>query len=83
MFYISGKVQSLSVGFYAGAGRFEGGNLIAQDVKLVHKGTNDIIVNPQNSISGEISGTGNVSARNKPEFISVTEKYKGRLLFID
>ena len=80
-FYISGVTQKLYVGFFSGTGRFEGGDLIAQEVDVYHRGTNDILVNPQVSITGEIRSTGDVIAFNQPATISVEEFYNGRLLF--
>ncbi|NND53288.1 MAG: DUF2807 domain-containing protein, partial [Flavobacteriaceae bacterium] len=37
-FYISGQTENLNVGFFAGAGRFEGSDLIAQNVQVFHRG---------------------------------------------
>ena len=45
-FYLSGTTTNLSVKFFSGDGRFEGGNLIAQDIDVYHRGSNDMIVNP-------------------------------------
>ncbi|WP_066223958.1 head GIN domain-containing protein [Formosa haliotis] len=83
MFYISGITEHLTVGFYAGAGRFEGANLIANTVNVYHRGSNDIIVNPQISLKGELVSTGNLISKNKPETVEVEAKYKGDLYFED
>ena len=80
-FYISGTVENLNVGFYAGDGRFEGGNLIAQNIALFHRGSNDMIVNPQQTITGEIRSTGNVIALNRPPVVNVESFYTGSLIF--
>lgn len=79
--FISGKTNNLSVNFAAGTSRFEGQNLIAQNVILWNRSSNDMIVNPQLSIKGKISGTGNVISVTKPAIIEVEEQYKGRLIF--
>jgi hypothetical protein len=79
--FISGKTNKLSVNFAAGTSRFEGQNLIAQNVILWNRSSNDMIVNPQLSIKGKISGTGNVISLTKPVIIEVEEQYKGRLIF--
>lgn len=81
VFYISGTTNKLTVGFYAGAGRFEGANLIAQSVNIFHRGSNDIIVNPQELLTGELVSTGDVISKNKPEIVEVDTKYKGQLYF--
>lgn len=80
-FYISGITQDLYVGFFSGTGRFEGADLIAQDVDIYHRGTNDILVNPQASITGEIRSTGDVIAYHQPVLVTVEEFYNGRLIF--
>ena len=80
-FYLSGEVENLDIGFYAGDSRLEGANLVAQNVSVFHRGSNDMIVNPQQSISGELRSTGNVIATNRPPVVEVEEFYTGRLIF--
>lgn len=80
-FYINGTVNTLFVGFYSGAGRFEGDNLIAQNVEVFHRGSNDMIVNPQVSLTGELRGTGNLISVNQPPTVNVEELYVGELIF--
>lgn len=82
-FYISGATTNLRIGFFAGNGRFEGEDLIAQNVSIFHRGSNDMIVNPQQSIEGEILGPGDVISVNTPPVVDVVETYTGRLIFID
>ncbi|NRD21326.1 DUF2807 domain-containing protein [Winogradskyella eckloniae] len=80
-FYINGYVDTLVVGFYSGVGRFEGENLIAENVSIYHRGSNDIIVNPQQSLSGTLLGTGDLIAVNQPANIDVEQLYTGQLIF--
>ncbi len=80
-FFISGRVTNLFVGFFSGTGRFDGENLIAENVRFFHRGTNKIIVNPQQSLSGEIRSTGDVIAVNRPSIVEVQEFFTGRLIF--
>ncbi len=80
-FFIKGNVVNLSVGLFSGTGRFEGANLIAQDVNINHRGTNKIIVNPQQSIQGVIRSTGDVIAENRPATVEVQEFFTGQLIF--
>lgn len=79
--FISGSTTDLHITFAAGTSRFEGRDLIAQNVRLWNRSSNDIIVNPQQELTGRISGTGNVIAVNKPPIVEVDEQYKGRLIF--
>lgn len=80
-FYINGNTENLFVGFFAGSGRFEGENLVAQNVELNHRGSNDMIVNPIQSLTGELRGTGDVIAVNQPPLVEVEEIYIGELIF--
>jgi hypothetical protein len=82
-FYISGQTENLNVGFFAGAGRFEGANLIAQNVVVFHRGSNDMIVNPQQSLTGELRGTGDLISVNEPPLVDVEQFYTGQLIFED
>jgi hypothetical protein len=80
-FYISGQVDDLFIGFYSGAGRFEGENLIADNIYVYHRGSNDMIVNPQISLTGELRGTGNLISINNPPTVEVEQLYTGQLIF--
>ena len=80
-YYIDGFVDTLFVGFYAGAGRFEGENLIAQNVTIYHRGSNDMVINPQQSLTGELRGVGDLISVNQPTFVDVERFYDGQLLF--
>lgn len=79
--YIYGNTNNLNITFASGGSRFEGENLIAQNVSLWNRSSNDMILNPQQSINGLISGTGNVICVNQPPIVNVEERYKGRLIF--
>ena len=80
-FYVNGVTENLSVRFFSGSGRFEGENLIAQHVEVSHRGSNDMIVNPIQSLTGIIRGTGDVIAVNQPPLVDVEEIYIGELIF--
>jgi hypothetical protein len=80
-FYLEGSVTHLFVGFYSGSGRFEGENLVAQNVVVYHRGTNDMVVNPILSLAGELRGTGNLISVNEPSVVDVERFYTGNLIF--
>lgn len=80
-FYINGQTIDLTVGFYAGDSRFEGKDLIATNVTVTQKSTNDMLVNPQAEITGNIYSLGDVIAFNQPTIVNVTEHYQGKLIF--
>ncbi|GAA4947312.1 hypothetical protein GCM10023314_20770 [Algibacter agarivorans] len=79
--YISGQTDNLNITFAAGTSRFEGRHLIAQKVRVSNRSSNDMIVNPQQEITGIIRGIGNVISVKVPPIIDVEEVYKGRLIF--
>lgn len=79
--FISGSVNNLFIGFYSGDSRFEGANLIAQNIDIFQRSSNDMIINPQQSLTGEIRGTGDVISLNRPPIVNVEEFYTGRLIF--
>lgn len=80
-YFINGEVDDLNVSLFSGTGRFEGKNLIAQNVLVFHRGSNKIIVNPQLSIKGEIRSTGDVISLNKPDIVDVEQFFTGSLIF--
>ena len=80
-FFLSGSTEHLDAYFAAGDGRLEGAGLIAQTVEIQHRGTNKLIVNPQNVLKGEIRSTGDVISVNRPPVVQVETFYNGRLIF--
>lgn len=79
-FYISGTTENAVIGFYSGIGRFEGRNLIAQNVRIYHRGSNDIIVNPIQELKGDLYGTGDLISVQTPPLVEVVQHYQGRLI---
>ncbi|WP_179344158.1 head GIN domain-containing protein [Winogradskyella ursingii] len=80
-FYLEGQVDHLFVGFFSGTGRFEGRDLVAQNVEISHRGSNDMVVNPQQSLKGQLRGTGNLISVNQPPIVDVEQIYIGKLIF--
>ena len=80
-FYLSGQAKLASIGLYAGDCRVYAEDLTIQNLNLFHRSTGPMVVNPQESISGEIVGWGDVIAKNRPPIVEVEELYEGRLIF--
>lgn len=80
-FNLNGQTNKLAVGFYAGSSRFEGSELIVNEVKITHKSSNDILVNPQLKIEGTIFSVGDVISYNQPNIVNIIERYTGKLIF--
>lgn len=79
--YISGSTNTLNVNLAGGDSRFESRDLVAQSVTVFHRSSNDIVVNPQQSLKGSIVSTGNVISVNAPPTIDVEQLFNGRLVF--
>ena len=79
-FYISGNAGELLCNFYFGTGKFNGENFICQNIEIFQRGSNDMILNPIQSISGEILNTGNVILKNNPTIINVEQLFSGQLI---
>ena len=80
-FFITGEATKAEIGLYAGDSRVEAADFIVQNLYVFHRSTNKMIVNPQESIVGEIRSLGNIIAKNQPPLIDVTEYYTGTLIF--
>lgn len=80
-FKISGKATDLSVNFYDGNARFDGSDLMANEVSFFQRSSNDIIVNPISKISGTIYSTGNIVLKNTPPIIQVIQLYQGQIIY--
>lgn len=82
-FFLRGTADIADFRVFSGDCRIEAENLIIQHAKLFHRGTNQIFLNPQQSISGELRSVGDVICSNRPAVVEVTEYYTGRLIFLD
>jgi len=80
---LRGSVNTLSVIIASGNSRIEAESLSAENVIIDHRGSNDLLINPQVAITGVIRGLGDVLSYNDPETISVSELFNGRLLFVE
>jgi hypothetical protein len=80
-FKLRGNTQNLNLFIAAGDSRIEAENLVVEFITINHRGTNDIFINPQQSLRGVIRGTGDVISSNRSDIIEVEELFKGRLIF--
>jgi hypothetical protein len=80
-FYLSGQSENLHVFFSWGNGIFYGESLKATTITFYHRGSNDMILFPLNSLSGSIYSTGNVVLKKNPiETPNVIQHFTGRLI---
>ncbi|MTE25937.1 head GIN domain-containing protein [Winogradskyella ouciana] len=82
-FFLTGSVTNLDLNFLMGDARFEGRNLTVENADVYHRGTNDIIINPQQQLTGSILSTGDIIVVNTPPILDVEELYTGQLIIED
>ncbi len=80
-FEIKGSTDNFNINFAAGDSRLLASDLMAENITLFHRGSNDMLLNPQQSLQGSIVGTGDVISFNQPTVVEVEALYKGKLLF--
>ncbi|PQB03649.1 head GIN domain-containing protein [Aureitalea marina] len=83
VFYLTGRVQQARYRFTDEFPRLEAGQLIVSEVIVFQRSANVMIVNPQQSLTGEIYGTGDVISLNRPAVVEVETFFTGRLIFSD
>ena len=79
--YLSGSATRAAMGLYSGDCRIYSENLIVQNLTIYNRSTGPMIVNPQESIKGQIVSLGDVISKNRPPIVEVEELYRGRLIF--
>ncbi len=79
--FISGSTTNFTISFPGGNSRVEAENFVADVVNISSRGSNDIIINPQEKLIGNIYGTGDVIAVNHPPIVTLTSHYTGSLIF--
>ncbi|WP_029035132.1 head GIN domain-containing protein [Salinimicrobium terrae] len=80
-FFLRGETDYLNLYIANGDGRVEAQDLIAGTVEIQHRGTNKLIVNPQQVLKGEIRSTGDVISVNRPPVVELESFYTGKLFF--
>lgn len=80
-YYISGKTQVANLNFYEGNGRIEAQYLLAKKIVVYHRGSNDMLVYPIESIEGKLLNVGNLVLKNTPPILNVQTFFQGQVLF--
>lgn len=78
--YVTGRAENVSLGYFSGDARFEGREFVAQNVDIFQRSSNDMIINAQQSLTGEIRGTGDVILVSNPPVVEVEQFYTGQLI---
>ncbi|MEZ2415307.1 head GIN domain-containing protein [Muriicola sp. E247] len=82
-FKLAGNAERFNTTIAAGDSRIEAEALLADEVIVNHRGSNDILVNPQQILRGVIRGTGDVISFNRPDSVSVEVLFRGKLIYND
>jgi uncharacterized pyridoxamine 5'-phosphate oxidase family protein len=80
-FYLSGQTNNANFNFYFGDGRIEAEQFIIQNLYVYHRGSNDMIVKPMQSLTGTLNSTGNVILKNVPPLVDIEELYQGNVIY--
>ena len=80
-FYLSGQTNNANFNFYFGDGRIEAEEFTIQNLYVYHRGSNDMIVKPMQSLTGTLNSTGNVILKNVPPLVDVEELYQGKVIY--
>ncbi len=80
-YFISGTTNEANLNLYAGDGRIDASNLTAQTIKVYHRGSNDMIVRPIQSITGKMVSTGDIILKNNPPIVDVQQLYQGHVIY--
>lgn len=80
-FYIKGQTEDASFSVYNGDSRLDTSNLVVQRLNIFHRGSNDIIARPVQSVTGKLVSTGDVVLKNNPPINTLQALYQGRILY--
>ena len=80
-YFISGATNSAIFNFWAGDGRIDASDLIIQNMNVYHRGSNDMIVRPIQSITGKMVSTGDIILKNNPPIVDVQQLYQGHVIY--
>ena len=81
-FFLEGTANEANFNFYYGDGRLDAANLIAQHVNVYHRGFNDMIAYPVQSVKGILNSTGNLILKNVPPIVTPLQVlYTGHVIY--
>ncbi len=80
-FFISGTTTQANFNLYSGDSRIEAQNLVAQNITVFHRGSNDMMVRPIQKIEGKLVSTGNIIVKNNPPINTLQSLYTGQIIY--
>lgn len=79
-YFLSGSITNLDIRLLEGDSRLPLQELDVDNVTIFHRGTNDVFLAPQVSITGELRSTGNLILSNVPPVFDVEAFFTGQVL---
>ncbi len=83
IFKIKGQSRYLFVGFYGVNPIFRGKDLYAEHIEVFQRSDADMHLYPEQSITGDLYGYGDIYLYHKPPVINITEHYAGHIYFVN
>ena len=80
-FVFSGSIDDLNVSVASGDGKFNMRYCLANKVRVYHRGTNTVTINPVQELSAELRSTGNLIVVNQPSIQDLEVHYTGQIIF--
>lgn len=80
-FTLSGTATNANYGMFSGHTFIDAQNVLSDHVSFFQRSSDNLIINPRLSLTGEIVSIGNVISKNKPPKVDVEELFEGRLIF--
>lgn len=79
-YFQDGSVTNLDINLLEGDSRLPLQDLTVQHLDIFHRGTNDVIVGPQQSATGELRSASNLILTNVPTVLEVEAFFTGEVL---
>ena len=79
-FFLDGIADDVTINFLDGDNRCECRELQIQNASIFHRGTNDIFIAPEQSVSGELRSAGNLVITGQTPVIDVQAFYTGQVI---
>lgn len=79
-FYLTGTCNQFLCNFWFGNSRVLAENFVCQEIIVFHRGSNDMILKPIQSISGQMRSSGNIILKNNPVVNNVEQLGTGQLI---
>ncbi len=77
---LEGKTNTLDIRLYGGNPKVDAKNLIAENVYIFHRSSQDVSIYPIQKVEGTLYSTGNLLMYNTPPIVNVQTLYKGMVL---